>query len=72
VKIGPARRVIEVEPSEAPVPGVFPDAPETPVEPELEPEPLTKPELEPEPGSEPESEPVPERVPTEPVPAEPG
>jgi hypothetical protein len=76
VRIGPARRVIEVEPTEAPLPSVLPGAPDEPgaplpIERPADPLPIEEPAdplplEEPEPGTEPAA---PERAPEEPVPA---
>lgn len=59
MRIGPAKRVIEVDPLEEPVPGLLP------AEPDLEP--LPAPETTPEPAgpepASPEPEPAPERAP---------
>jgi hypothetical protein len=60
MRIGPAKRVIEVDPVEEPVPGLVPDEP-LPA-PETSPEPSPKEPASPEPGRAPDA-PEPEKEP---------
>ena len=60
MRIGPAKRVIEVDPVEEPVPGLVP------AEPDLEP--LPAPETTPEPAAPEPAAPDPERAPDAPEP----